>query len=634
MNKLRAQQFAAHRSHALCYAVASDRISSRALQAKPDLQQDKLSWLQRHDKECGNLYGILPLCMGLPVAATDHLDRGRKILRGCRGYVVGWTAEPTLSQGHVAKDNAIIWNTLPSVVYVSFQTEQTWQIGSLPPNVLPIAPVRSTWFLDAGRTKPQLAISRRQFPLAPAFASTAHAAQGQTLPQGVIAHLQIGTTGNPFTSYVAMTRVKDRQHLLIYRPFDAKPFQRGIGVGRDLLLRVWRQEDIDWEAIRKAHIEEKPCSECFERKGPKAHTAGQWKRGDRDRICKECVWRHAGAGCPWQCSVCKKWAPEDAFAGTAQTNSFRSFSRVCATCRQRKPCHRCRRLLPEEDFNKSAWKTRNADRRICKGCLHKARNHWACARCKIGKENTLFRRYTRKHPSRPNGTQVCDACWFQVAMLWHAANTNKRLARVRKRLKEKRVAQIVAEVYAHMAECRRTAPARAERCGVIDRRQADIENAKGATVTMLQRPGIENVAPAAEPSKPILPPLAPPSEAACGPHSETQEKLFVYTCPFCNGAVKSQVYSGKIEHRNACGHQFRVQNGQAVRVQHEHVCPRCGTTIVSSKASGRVQSKHRTPKGKACPQSCQKLRDKRASWQNHDRFSTCSGVIFAVKRCV
>ena len=187
-------------------------------------------------------------------------------------------------------------------------------------------------------------------------------------------------------------------------------------------------------------------------------------------------------------------------------------------------------------------------------------------------------------------------------MLWHAANTNKRLARVRKRLKEKRVAQIVAEVYAHIAECRRTAPARAERCGVIDRRQADIENAKGATVTMLQRPGIENVAPAAEPSKPIIPPLAPPSEAACGQQSATLEKLFVYTCPFCHGTVNSQVFDGIINHRSACRHQFRVRNGEAVR-QYDHVCPRCGTAILSSKSSGRVQSQHRTPTGKACPQS-------------------------------
>ena len=32
----------------------------------------------------------LPLCVGMPVAATDHLDRERGILRGCPGEVVGW----------------------------------------------------------------------------------------------------------------------------------------------------------------------------------------------------------------------------------------------------------------------------------------------------------------------------------------------------------------------------------------------------------------------------------------------------------------------------------------------------------------------------------------------------------------
>ena len=54
--------------------------------------------------------------------------------------------------------------------------------------------------------------------------------------------------------------------------------------------------------------------------------------------------------------------------------------------------------------------------------------------------------------------------------------------------------------------------------------------------------------------------------------------------------------------RHVCGHRFRVDNGEAVRRQHEHVCPRCGTTIVSPQSSGRVQSQHRTPKGKACVQ--------------------------------
>ena len=599
VNKLRAQQFAAHRSHALYYAVASDRISSRALQAKADLQQDKLSWLQRHDKECGNLYGILPLCMGLPVAATDHLDRGRKILRGCRGYVVGWTAEPTLSQGHVAKDNAIIWNTLPSVVYVSFQTEQTWQIGSLPPNVLPIAPVRSTWFLDAGRTKPQLAISRRQFPLAPAFASTAHAAQGQTLPQGVIADLQIGATGNPFTSYVAMTRVKDRQHLLIYRPFDAKPFQRGIGLGRDLLLRVWRQENIDWDAIRKANIEERPCSECFERKGTKAYTAGQWKRGDRERVCKECVWRHARAGCPWQCSICRTWAPEDAFVGKAQASRRQSFRRVCATCRQRKTCHRCKQPLPEEAFDKRAWKTRNADRRICQSCIQKVKGRLTCANCKLGKEKRHFQRYARKHPSRANGRQVCDACCFQAEMLRYAANTNKRLARVRKALKQKRVAQIVAEVYAHIAKSKQAVPAQVEPHGIaeIARQNIDADVSPPAPNTPNKKDfvGMSSLTT----SHASAPNVSKKRQTTDLPQQERVPQ-YEYLCPFCKGTVRSKMYTGQVEHRSACGNRFRVENGK-VRLQYQHLCPRCGTPVVTYKSSGRLQSKHRTPRGKECP---------------------------------
>ena len=34
-----------------------------------------MAWLNRHDRECGDLYGILPLIEGLPVAFTDHVDR-------------------------------------------------------------------------------------------------------------------------------------------------------------------------------------------------------------------------------------------------------------------------------------------------------------------------------------------------------------------------------------------------------------------------------------------------------------------------------------------------------------------------------------------------------------------------------
>ena len=261
------------------------------------------------------------------------------------------------------------------------------------------------------------------------------------------------------------------------------------------------------------------------------------------------------------------------FPGKSQTNRGRSYFRVCADCEMCKTCYRCGKKLSEQHFPKVAWKARNADRRVCHACRARTWQAWKCVECKGSKPQQAFTRYSKRHPSRQNGTQVCDGCSLHNDLLAYAWATRKRLARRRAALKAERLAPVIAAVKEEIA-------------ALIERRKAETEIAKEATVTI-----------------PTPPPPAPPREAACGTHSETQEKLFVYTCPFCNGAVKSQVYSGKIEHRNACGHQFRVQNGQAVRVQHEHVCPRCGTTIVSSKASGRVQSKHRTPKGKACPQS-------------------------------
>ena len=129
VNKLRTQEWAKRHQERIRYAIGQDRISSAALREKPDLINEKLEWLQRHDQECGGLYGVLPICMGLPVRATDHIDRAKGILRGCRGVVVGW------SQEHVTEScdqgDAIIWNTLPVAIYVRFDTAATWVIDGL-----------------------------------------------------------------------------------------------------------------------------------------------------------------------------------------------------------------------------------------------------------------------------------------------------------------------------------------------------------------------------------------------------------------------------------------------------------------------------------------------------------------------
>ncbi|CAL1133726.1 unnamed protein product, partial [Cladocopium goreaui] len=144
VNKVRALQWANARGHLPYLFVARDLASAAVLQEKPNLTAEKLQWLQRHDKECGGLYGVLLLCVGMPVRATDHLDRKRGILKGTKGYVVGWSA---IADATPAPEG-MVCNNLPAVVYVKFDTATSWQISGVPDaNVYPVVTCRRVWYL-------------------------------------------------------------------------------------------------------------------------------------------------------------------------------------------------------------------------------------------------------------------------------------------------------------------------------------------------------------------------------------------------------------------------------------------------------------------------------------------------------
>ena len=113
VNKLRAEQWARQRGQVIYYAVATDKVSARALHEKPDIAHDKLTWLQRSDADCGNRYGVLPLCMGMPVQAREHLYRKEfKILKGCHGTVCGWARVETET---ASADGAVIGTNFLSI---------------------------------------------------------------------------------------------------------------------------------------------------------------------------------------------------------------------------------------------------------------------------------------------------------------------------------------------------------------------------------------------------------------------------------------------------------------------------------------------------------------------------------------
>eukprot|EP00438_Fugacium_kawagutii_P013325 Skav213524 [mRNA] locus=scaffold1184:334:2472:- [translate_table: standard] len=408
VNKLRAKAWAAETGQVLHHAIAKDRISSIALREKPDLGKEKLTWLQRHDQDCGSLYGVLPLCLGMPVAATDHLDRNRGILRGCSGEVVGWVWSADASEG-ARQEATQIWNELPSCILVRFKTKATWRVEGLDEdNVFPVMPQKKPWHLDKGRRRPLLRITRKQFPLSPGFATTAHAAQGQTYAEGAVVDMHIGDAGDPLTAYIALTRVKDRHGLFVYRPFPAGPFQKGAKVGRELLLRFWAGENLDWSALRAKYRDEKHCKECNESKPASAFTVGRWKREDARRVCKECISRHIDACEPWQCMACAAWKEEGSFV-EQRAGPKCTFYRICQACEKTELCGGCKERKPKTSFSAGAWKQARGGARMCLNCSCKARGFRTCSVCATQKAKECFQLWMLKHTSF-KGDQICDNC--------------------------------------------------------------------------------------------------------------------------------------------------------------------------------------------------------------------------------
>jgi len=111
-----------------------------------------------------------------------------------------------------------------------------------------------------------------------------------------IVDMQIGAGTNPMSSYVAFTRVRKMEDLLIFRPFDRSLFNQGDLEGPNLLLKVLRGEKIDWQKIEEQHLPSHDCVNCGTKQFKTDFSEPQWKRKDSRRYCKNCEQALSGDG--------------------------------------------------------------------------------------------------------------------------------------------------------------------------------------------------------------------------------------------------------------------------------------------------------------------------------------------------
>ena len=106
------------------------------------------------------------------------------------------------------------------------------------------------------------------------------------------------------SSYVAITRVKTRRGLLIYRPFELKPYTQGEMEGTKLLLGKLRGEEVPWAEVEAKLMPRKMCSICSNLMGKSDFTPTEFKEKSGPSFCRECTDALKEAGEKW-CTACK-----------------------------------------------------------------------------------------------------------------------------------------------------------------------------------------------------------------------------------------------------------------------------------------------------------------------------------------
>ena len=166
-----------------------------------------LSNVSEKRSETGGLHGVLKLAIGARVMLTTNIDVSDGLVNGARGTVVHVACDSDGKTTHILVnfDNTMI----------GLRTQQSSRFHDIYPDAVPLKKHEAVFF---ARGKRGSEVTRVQFPLTLAWASTIHKVQGLTLDEIVVD--MKGGRFSPGQAYVAFSRVKKLEglHIVNFNP--------------------------------------------------------------------------------------------------------------------------------------------------------------------------------------------------------------------------------------------------------------------------------------------------------------------------------------------------------------------------------------------------------------------------------
>ena len=211
-------------------------------------------------------------------------------------------------------------------------------------------------------------------PIVPNFARTAYSLQGWTLPAGKL-DLNLSKNTDPVTGYVALSRFKRADDVLILQPFSLDIFQQGAPEQPEILLLYLnpaKQEEA-CQRIKELHarLEDKVLQQ--KQKANEARTANLPLEHELSK--EQAQRKHNRKRQTWECFTCGQEKDYTGYSISRWKKKKTCVQRItCLDCEDRQQqelvqCSVCRKQKTQEAYSKSHWKNRKRAKNLpCTDC--------------------------------------------------------------------------------------------------------------------------------------------------------------------------------------------------------------------------------------------------------------------------